>query len=538
MRNIFILLFLCLIGGGASAQTPFPNRDSVDANRISASVLLHGDLWWEGGVPGYHPKCTYPPGSGKNVNFVGALWMSAYDNAGQLHVASQTYRQDGNDYWPGPLDDNDTVDYPTSNKWAKIWKVQKAEIQDYLATSTHTTANTPMSILSWPAKGNATAMGKSGMPLTIYEDMAPFIDVNANGIYEPLNGDYPNIYNSDQALWWCFSDNGSTHTQSAGRPLKVQVHAMSYAYKRNTLIDQVVYYDYTIVNKSSEDYHDMRAALWNDVEIGYFLDDYIGFDSTWRMGIAYNGREEDGGSSSFPEVSYGANPPASAVTMVVSPGDAEELQPLGSYMYYNNDGSALGNPRIDTEFNHYMRSRFRLGEHLQYDGEDRQYALPDDATVIGGWNECTLGHAPGERRTILSSGDFNIASGERRRMVLALLVDTTFGGCPSITSFDTLRQLADTAWCNFHATHVGVPNVNATAHVMKVYPNPAGNILHIDAGKGTKQISVYNMMGQRLMNTEQREPECNIDVTPYPPGLYMLQCIVDGQVMRATFTKQ
>ncbi len=46
---------------------------------------------------------------------------------GQLHIAAQTYRQSGNDYWPGPLV-GDTLTYATSQSWAKIWKVDRNDI--------------------------------------------------------------------------------------------------------------------------------------------------------------------------------------------------------------------------------------------------------------------------------------------------------------------------------------------------------------------------------------------------------------------------
>lgn len=542
LRKLLCAAF-AMAGMTADGQTLFPTRDSVTANKISATVLVHGDLWWEGGAPGYAPKCQYPAGTGKNVNFVGALWMSGYDNSNQLHVSAQTYRQDGMDYWPGPLDTGDTVDYPTSNKWAKIWKVERSEIDAFKAMSTHTIANTPSAILTWPAKGNAYAMGKGGFALTIDEDMAPFIDLNFNGIYEPLQGDYPNIYKSEQALWWCFSDNGATHNGATdGKPLKVQVHALSYAYTRNTLMDQIVYYEYTVVNKSDNDYHDMRMALWNDAQIGYFLDDYVGFDSTWRMGIVYNGYGDDGAGAGHPDNSYGVNPPASAVTMIVTPGDTgPAVQPMGSYMYYSNDMSIQGNPTVADEYNFYMRARMRDGSHLQHGGVDRNYAYPDDATVVSAWNECALANPFGDRRTILSTGDFSLNAGQRTKLVMALVVDTAFGGCPTMGSFDTLRMLADTAWRNYHATHVGVKEVRAASGVLNVYPNPSSDVLYIDAGNWAGRhtwVVIYNSIGQEVMRQALKAGITSVDIQQLVPGAYTAICQDEGMRYRAVFIKR
>jgi hypothetical protein len=46
--------------------------------------------------------------------------------------------------------------------------------------------------------------------------MAPFVDADANGYYDPLGGDYPVIDQScgdkatyaDQMIWWVYNDKG------------------------------------------------------------------------------------------------------------------------------------------------------------------------------------------------------------------------------------------------------------------------------------------------------------------------------------------
>ncbi len=52
-------------------------------------------------------------------------------------------------------------------------------------------ANTPIPILEWPANGNPFAKGAGGVALVVNHDLAPFVDVNGDGKYNPLLGDYP-----------------------------------------------------------------------------------------------------------------------------------------------------------------------------------------------------------------------------------------------------------------------------------------------------------------------------------------------------------
>ena len=408
----------------ANAQTPFSTCDSMSVNNINARQLIHGDMWWNPATQ--LNSCEFPKGSEKHLAAGGALWMSGYDGANGLHIAAQTYRQHGTDYWPGPLDSNGTLSYATSQNWARFWKVAASDISTFNGIATHTVANTPAVILEWPAKGNAHAKGFNGVSLSITQDIAPFVDVNSDGIYDALQGDYPAI-KGDQALWWIFSDNGPTHSESNGLPLKVEIHAMAFAYNRGTLIDNVVYYEYNIYNKSSGNYNNFRIGQWADMDLGWAFDDYIGFDSSHRMGIVYNGKSPDG-SGQFN--SYGTNIPVAGVTMVVLPGDnpPSTFAPAGSFMYYNNDATRLGNPVSPLEHDNYLRSKWRDSTHVVNDfqgygipssgygsGPLTNYCFTGDPSNHLEWSECSSQNAPNDRRFIITSNDFTLNAGSSQK---------------------------------------------------------------------------------------------------------------------------
>jgi len=527
----------------ASAQTPFMTMDSLNVNNINALALVHGDMWWNPGTAKAH--CKFPKNAQKSVGFAASLWMSGYDGGGQLHVAAQTYRQDGNDYWPGPLDGTGSIDYATSTKWAKIWKVSRDTINAFLALPMHTTANTPQSILTWPGKGNTYAAGNGGAALVVSTDMAPFKDLNANGVYEPLNGEYPDFH-GEQALWWLFSDNGPTHTQTQGQPLKTEIRVLAYAYKRGNPIDNVVYYDYTIVNRSAENYTDFRLALWSDVDLGYYLDDYVGFDSVRRMGITYNSSNDDGASGGHPAGSYGVNPPVVGVVLVQLPGDvAGSPVAAGSFLSYSNDTGILGNPAIDTEFNHYMHGRFRNGQHLQYGGIDRNYSFPDDPSVTGGWSECAQSTTPGDRRYVITTNGFTLNAGSTQKVVMAMAVDSAGSGCPGV-NFGGVKIIADSAWTVFNnplpPITVALPRVVTVNNEIRVYPNPARNELYVDCGAMTNaavELSIYNVVGQKVLSASAKAGGVHaLSVVALPAGVYYLRYSDDGVVGKVMFVKE
>ena len=533
-KTLLIVLIFCSGYLKLSAQMPFSTMDSVDINNIVATSLVHGDMWWNPATG--TAACEFPKGSGKNCNFASSIWMSGYDGGNNLHIAAQTYRQAGNDYWPGPLDASDTLTYATSTSWAKIWKVNLTDIQTFQALATHTATNTPQSILAWPGKGNTYAQGNGGVALTITTDMAPFVDLNGNGIYEPLLGEYPAI-KGNQALWWVFSDNGPAHNLTNGKPLGIEVHAMAYGYTRGTLIDDVVYYEYTMINKSSNNYSNFRISQWDDFFIGYGeFDNYIGFDSIWRMAIIYKANNDDGSMGGFPVNSYGLNPPQTAITMIVLPGDeGTNYVAAGSFDYFNNDNSIIGNPAVDTECNNYMRAKLKNGQHFTDNftgagasctgygsGPNTNYVFTGDPSIDTQWSECVCANPPGDRRFVLSSNDFTFNSGSSEKVVFALLVADSAKGCP-VANFDSIKIVADTAWGNYFQQATAIKKVSVN-NAINIYPNPAHDKLFIEnAGYNSWEatITIYNTLGQKInapVNKNGQKYEA--DISRLPCGLY------------------
>jgi hypothetical protein len=532
-KHLYFCLLFSIGSLPAFAQAPFNTTDSIDINNINASVLVHGDMWWNP-VLG-NPTCFYPNGSKKNINFAGGLWMSAYDGAGQLHVAAQTYRQVGNDYWPGPLNGGTALTYATSHDWAKIWKVNRTDIQLFQSLPTHTIANTPPAILTWPAKGNTNAQGNAGAPLTITTDMAPFVDLNGNEIYEPLLGEYPAI-KGDQELWWVFNDNGPSHTQTNGLPLGIEVHAMSYAFKRGTLIDDVVYYEYTFINKSTNNYSNMRVGQWDDID--YYFNKYIGFDSVWRMRIFYGSTNCDSCAVGIPTSSYTNVRPHAALTMIVLPGDEPaSYVPVGAFDYYRNDLSFLGSPIVDSHYSNYMRAKMRNGRHFTNDfssannpcfgtgvGPLTNYLFTGDPSINSQWSECACGNMPENKRTVLSSSDFSLPPGASTKAVFALIVADSAGGCGG-TSFNKIKIVADTAWSNYHREATAI-KIQPTPTQISIYPNPARNQLTIEtlaSNISDESIAFTNTLGQPLnIPLHKTNRKYIADISSLPPGLYLL----------------
>ena len=545
MKKFFSIarIVLCLLVSRSGAQTPFSTTAVLNVNNIEAMVSVHGDMWRDPTSGAAH--CAVPAGSGKNIASTGALWMSGYDAANSLHIAAQTYRQDGNDYWPGPLDGSGALTYATSQSWAKIWSVNRDEIALFKTMSvagTATPTNTAAAIWEWPAKGNTHAKGNGGVALTITDDMAPFKDVNGDGIYNPDDGDYPDVP-GDQNLWWVFSDNGPSHSQTNGQPLKVEVHALAFGFKRWSALDNILYFQYDILNKSTNDYQKFRIGQYADMDLGSPTDDYIGCDTARGLGIVYNGNPTD--------AVYGTNMPMAGITMRVFGGG------IANFIYDNNDASLAGMPTTAIQYDNYLRSKFRDGTHLAMDfagpgvvttgygaGPSTNFAFNGNPADHTQWSECNSGNTPGDRRFILSTGDMTLTAGAKISATIMLLTtDLRPNNACGSANFSSLDSISDVAVAgfddNYHNMPLQVDNTPAISEI-NVYPNPANNTLFVDhagiAGSKTT-IIIYNIMGQ-AMNAPitLSGQKATIDISALPAGLYQVVCrgdvIVTGKFLK------
>jgi hypothetical protein len=127
--------------------------------------------------------------------------MGAQDVNGALYMSAVKYSAGGSwsAFHGGPI--STTQAYNTlaySNEYHDaIWKVSKAEILDHQANVQNPGYAVPAAIANWPGNGD-TSLG-------IAAQLAPFIDLNGNGLYEPSLGDYPDI-RGDEAVYVITND--------------------------------------------------------------------------------------------------------------------------------------------------------------------------------------------------------------------------------------------------------------------------------------------------------------------------------------------
>ncbi|MCS6991313.1 MAG: hypothetical protein NZL95_05575 [Chitinophagales bacterium] len=429
-------------GGGKLSTSPklhagdcAPATSSIDLdiNNIRARIHNGGDMWWDLVNNAKYEVPKSLPGQPENPSslFAGAVWIGGIDAQNQLKVAAATYRQSGNDYFPGPLDENGVIDATICNLWDKHFEVLGSEIDSFLqlfeATGGNISPNQiPKGVLNWPAYGNPY------FPQVGNRNMAPFEDYDGNGYYDPTGGDYPVIDETcqkktyaDQMIWWVYNDNGNIHTETGAINIGMEIQALAFAFKTNDEVNDMTFYKYRLYNKATIPLDSCFMGQWVDPDLGCYTDDYIGCDIETGLGIVYNANAVDAQSCAL---NYGNQPPYLGVDYFQGPFDENGVRlGLSSFLYYNNDFSQIGNPEDASDYYGYLSGTWKDGTPFTYGGNayggtvKTNYVFPDDPSDPNGWSECAANNPPADRRTMQNSGPFRLDPGASNEIVVGVV---------------------------------------------------------------------------------------------------------------------
>lgn len=501
-----------LRSAGCAPATALTN---LELNNVRALIETGGSMWQDRstGFAAYE----VPKGSGTTVIYAGALWMGGVDVNNQLKLAALTFRQ-GNDFWPGPLTTDGTadVDPATCLEYDKFHKITRAEVIEFNAwyqagqvdpqTQLELFPNyqIPNSILDYPAHGNVA--------LNYDYNLAPYYDNPAgpnpnNGFYDPVNdGDYPwydiagdiecnandrqVLLFGDETYWWVFNDRGNVHTETGGDPIGMEIRAQAFAFATNDEVNSMTFYNYELINRSTQTLTGTYFGVWVDPDLGCSEDDYVGCDVRRGLGYCYNGDGVDEGCQGT--VPYGSNPPAIGVDFFEGPfkdddgidnpgptetngnfitynqavaGDGIVYKGMGigygdgvidnerfgmrRFVYHNRAG--VGNPPQATtdpsnavDYYNYLRGIWKDGTPMQYGGTgyntggaETEYMLPGSSDPQGwgtdgvpqnAWSEVTENNAVGDRRFVQSAGPFTLQPGARNNITVGVVYARAAGG--------------------------------------------------------------------------------------------------------------
>ncbi|MGB6120949.1 MAG: T9SS type A sorting domain-containing protein, partial [Bacteroidota bacterium] len=427
--DLLLILLLLLSGSPAcSSEKPEGGRGPakpnvfewkfLDGNRINCTIASDGE--YADSRRTSTSGLEWPKGSGKTAIYTAGFWIVG------KHVPSDSLRTANIDfateYQPGPLLEtfntttlDDTA--PVLRAGSPLYRLYKINRGDTLSVDYH----------EWPVH-----LG------------APYEDLDDNGTWDS-GVDRPRFY-GDQQIWGVINDvNNAKHAAlGATPPMGIEVQMLFYVFDRPGWIENAMFLEWKIINKSDADYEDVYFGLWSDPDLGDANDDLPGSDCTLNLGYVYNGDSSDGTSQG-----YGATPPAAGFTLLAGP--LEEGEPTDSARagdrwisgYRNMPASSFsvycggtfsqlvdppdGSPSYAPIAHSYLRG---------WMGTARQPLIRPDGSVVSWWfsgdpvtgtgdlpENFPIGNfRPQEIKMMLNSGPFALKKGETQYVAAALLI--------------------------------------------------------------------------------------------------------------------
>ncbi|HKR03255.1 MAG TPA: hypothetical protein VJY62_01360, partial [Bacteroidia bacterium] len=499
----------------------------LDIANVRAGILTGGDMWWDLNGPQYE----VPKGGGNHSMFAASIWIGGIDGAGQIKAAAQTYRQAGNDYWAGPVDPaTDDITAANCLVYDRIWKLNKSDVADFVNTGTTTVQD----IIDYP--GNS--------PYASNTPLAPYFDYNGDGMYNYIDGDYPyfdfgtgapgccDILHGDQSLWWVINDVGNVKTETNSAPIGLEIQCQAYAFgPAYTQTVTTTFYQYIMINQSSSTYYNCYFGQWADADLGHYFDDFVRCDARKGVGFCYNGDLID----EIPD-GYGPTPPAIGIDILhgplADPGDGKDNNRNGTidelnedismskFVYYNNANDPIqGEPANYNDFFNYLRGFWKNGVQMTWSGTgynpgsidtcDFMFPGTTDADHINSipqdWTEEVTGNVPGDRRFIMSAGQFTMQPGEVNCITLAVIWARADSGdnhasIPVMLEADSIIQLIfDSCFHNYFVNVDQLPQGNITG----IAPNPFTDktTIHFNNPKGENfSFKLFDINGALIKN--------------------------------------
>lgn len=474
------------------------NSKALDINNINARVFSDGSLF-NNSLLGRNIEHSagasffVPDGNtSKSTIYKGNIWIGAKDVADNLFVSAETFYDNIFSY--GPITNN-YLDENYINRYNRVWEVSKSEIAYHINNYYNSGYIIPENITSWPGNGEGNES----------DIIAPYCDVNMNGVYDPENGDYPAI-RGDKALFFVFNDISDRNTVDFGDGLGLEIKAMAFAYSDTMDEDlrNTIFISYEISNLSPNNYSNTYFGVFNDMDLGYGADDYMGFDSVFSMMYAYNGKAIDGPNAE----AFNGIPPVQG-SMLLNHTASKFIS------FESSNSTIIGHPSTNENFYNYLLGNKFNGLPITY-GENglndnnpiASYMFSGYPELNSGWSELDVGNIAGDRRGILSYGPFNLNSGNKVCFDIAYPYAFDNSATTPQGSLPLLRQRAQNIKtfydaqefeCGFKDVSIKefdiIDNNNYT-----LYPNPNRGSFSIRSQEKIldSRIEIYSIIGNKI----------------------------------------
>lgn len=439
------------------------------------------------------------------------FWLTAKDGNGNIVACVRDVFSDTGNFQPGPLGLSGAPAAPAAD-WNEVFTADAATITNHRQSFRTSGYQVPRSLMRWPANG---LQGFDAV-------LAPYVDFDQNGRYNPEAGDYPYFTGSNCA--YTLANDQKNPNPGWGKGPGIEVQQLVRAFEYDGTHDAGFIMRFTIHNRSLVSYYGMRFSMVADFAIGSNSDDFLLTDVGNNALVAYNGGLQD--------PAFGAGIPACALMLLNKKAAAS--------IYFEAGSDAVkGQPVSFSDYYNLARARWKTGKPLVYGNAGLDGLLPASFLYSNGtdpqfpsvWNEWEAANFPGRRTGLVSTEDFDLPAGG------AVLVEVMVGALKGVgndpkqvsSQLEIQKQNA--------ATLLTASTIQADMFTPLFRQQGETLELHPPRANAPIQLDFYRLNGAKLGSY------CILSATSFnlkklpEEGLMLVVASSEGQVSKGVITK-
>lgn len=532
---------------------------------------------------------TTPYGtSGAKYNGISACYnlsesFVGFTGSDTIANAESTFN-DQFDELPGPYTTGNLYDEVLESIYNRPYHVSLQMIEDHLDSVAFGSPNyVPVwQIRNWPAHGNV-ALGQAA-------NLAPFVDVNSNGTYEPLQGDYPRIFGNDCV----FSITHYRTNGDVGKAIEFHSYVYTQACDTSETFENVLMRKVQVYSRGAE----LDSIFFGgrfDGDLGNYADDYIG--TNVDLGMMYNYNADMHDESNAGNQGYIDTIPAQGLMVLkgfkqandgldnpvgIMPGQSvngygyndgvidNEYSGLYAGVVYTGASAPMGqsDPTNTSQLYHVLNGYFQFGDPIYYGGTGfpgspgtttiqtrYMYSGSEDTLHFGTqginpgftWSEYepmgtgSTSNPGGDRRGGYSFGKTALSNGESFELDYAYLIKRPLNAVFILDPVNDLFVKASAVRSAFLSNdgpcginfdpipvNLGVEESVIEGDQFTVYPNPTTGSIRINGvSEAGGIIRVFDMNGKLLQTISDYKTMQVLDLSAFDGNLFILQ-ITDG----------
>ena len=462
--------------------------------------------------------------------WLSGIWLGGLNEDRELQLNAATFQGFGNNcFWPGPVNDGstNTTNTEVCEDWDLFFQTSKEDISAFREDFDDNGIldnPIPLSIQGWPGIGNPLFLEIHGFSLPAIS-LAPFTDNNGDGLYNPTDGDFPNINNADNGIWWVLQTNGHVNVCNGSDNLNLEIHILA---KQYDVFNESIFYDFDFHSRDEEVIDSLFFSFWltvnsfcNNALIGSKPEENFAFfyepiDSLTTQGCFITGnikptilgvKQLQGPLA--PRV-FNENNELVYPNLGMSADTFVEQRMSAVKHYFRNSPTTTtfeSDPGSPSQYYNMMQGKWRDGSDQLINGEVSAFAFPGNPAnqEEGDFAMCNEERRIEDIRATISCGPFRVEPGSEHKLsyVVTRAEYDSSQRCADISLLENkLEEIENFNFDEIFSQTEPIMERNTNIKVL-VQPNPVSNqtsFLLTQESEFINTIQIYNLFGNLVLS--------------------------------------